>query len=389
MFQSFFTGLSGMFSFSKNLDNVSNNIANLNTPGFKGSDTFYSSLTSGEGGVGTQISGQQQRFEAGDVRQTGNPGDLAVGGEGFFILLNDGNVNYTRAGQFVFDQDGFLVDSSSGGQVASVNESGQLEPINIADLRVLPPQATSSIVFNGNLSTDVTEETISGITVFNSLGESEELEFEFTNNSAAEQGSWTVTIKDSNDSVIHTGEIRFGSDGTPVDGFSSLSFDISDSNGGLSTINVDFGTPGLFSGATAVSGGSNSSLNATVEDGYALSVLTTIEFDSDGTLKINYANGESVDGPRLGLATFSNNASLELVEGSLFRSGEDSRVTYGNPTDDGMGGIISESIELSNVDLSREFADMIIIQRGYQASSRILNVANQLLDQLYENTRGR
>ena len=389
MFQSFFTGLSGMFSFSKNLDNVSNNIANLNTPGFKGSDTFYSSLTSGEGGVGTQVSGQQQRFESGDIRQTGNPGDLAIGGEGFFVLLNEGEVQYSRAGQFVFDSEGFLVDSTSGGRVATVNESGQLEPINISDLRTLPPQATSQINFSGNLSSDMSTHTVAGVTVFNTLGESSELTFEFTNNTSVAAGSWLVTVTDEDGNTVHTDEIIFGADGTPVDGANEFSFDLTDSNGGASLVVINFGESGSFANTTSVSGGQVSTATASVEDGFGMSVLTTIEFDADGLLKLNYANGQSVDGPRLGLANFSNPSSLELVAGSTFRAGQETSIVYGNPGDNGMGSIIAESIELSNVDLSREFADMIIIQRGYQASSRILNVANQLLDQLYENTRGR
>lgn len=231
--------------------------------------------------------------------------------------------------------------------------------------------------------------SVADLTVFNALGESADVTFEFTNNSATTAGSWTVTVTDAEGNTLHTGEIRFGDDGTPAEGFNQLSFDLTDSNGGTSTVTVDFGEPGSFANATSVSGGQVSTLGGSVEDGYGISALTTIDFTADGTLTLNYANGESLDGPRLGLATFSNPSTLELVEGSVFRAGQETSVVYGNPTESGMGNIIAESIELSNVDLSREFADMIIIQRGYQASSRILNVANQLLDQLYENTRGR
>ncbi|WP_199611762.1 flagellar basal-body rod protein FlgF [Flocculibacter collagenilyticus] len=388
MFQSFFTGLSGMFSFSKNLDNVSNNIANMNTPGFKGSDTFYSSLTSGSNSFGTQISGESQRFSTGEVRQTGNPGDIAIGGEGFFILLNEGEVQYTRAGQFKFNDDGILIDSVSGGEVASVNESGQLEVINISNARVLAPQATSSINFKGNLSSDMTSHDVSGIKVFNALGEEQELSVSFTNNTAVESGSWLVTVKDSNGVELHSGEIRFNTNGTPLSPHNTLKFETTDSNGGKSEIAMNFGNSNEFSHATSVSGGNSSTIQATVDDGYGIASLTTIDFSSDGTLKLNYSNGQIIDGPSIGLANFSNLSALEVVEGSVFRSSSDSSRVLGKPGESGMGNIMSESIELSNVDLSREFADMIIIQRGYQASSRILNVSNELLDQLYENTRG-
>ena len=389
MFQSFFTGLSGMFSFSKNLDNVSNNIANMNTPGFKGSDTFYTSLTNGDSSAGTQISGQGQRFTAGDIRQTGNAGDLAIGGEGFFVLLNDSEVQYSRAGQFLFNDEGMLVDSVSGGQVASINDSGQLESISIDDMRVLAPQATSGLSFSGNLSTDMTTHTVSGLQVFNSLGEQRTVSFEFTNNSSTLAGSWLVTVTDENGKTVGNSEIRFDTDGTPVDDFSSVSFDITDANGGTATIVAEFGANGSFADSTSVSGGATSTLHASVDDGFAMSSLTTVDFTSDGKVILNYANGETVDGPTLALANFNNTSTLEVVEGSLFRAKDNSSRTLATAGESGLGTVISESIELSNVDLSREFADMIIIQRGYQASSRVLNVANQLLDQLYENTRGR
>jgi flagellar hook protein FlgE len=389
MFQSFFNGLSGMFSFSKNLDNVSNNIANLNTPGFKGSDTFYKSLTSDDSAMGTQISGEQLRLDTGEVRQTGNPGDLAIAGEGFFVLLRDGQTHYTRAGQFIFNDDGALVDSISGSQVASVDASGKLTPISITDVRTLAPEASSNISFSGNLSTDEATHSVADLTVFNGVGEQTALTFTFTNNSAVTAGSWLVSITDPSGASVHSGEIRFGTNGTPQSAFSTLSFDLTDSNGGVSPVVVNFGNSGSFAGATSVSGGATSTLNGTVNDGFGIASITSIDFADDGVLKFNYSNGEVIDGPTLALATFSNPSTLEISQGSIFSASDSSGRTIGRPGDAGLGTIVSESIELSNVDLSREFADMIIIQRGYQASSRVLNVANELLDSLYENTRGR
>ncbi len=388
MFQSFFTGLSGMLSFSKNLDNVSNNIANMNTPGFKASDTFYRSLTSGDTALGTQVSGQEQRFSSGDVRQTGNATDLAIAGESFFVLLENGDARYTRAGQFSFNDEGFLVDSVTGSQVAAVNDSGQLEPVSISNLRVLAPQATTEIAFTGNLSTDMNTVNIDGVTAFNGLGEQVTLNFQFTNNSATTAGSWTVLVTDSNGNTLHQDNILFDGNGTPVNNANSLSFDLTDSQGGTDTLNLSFGDGGAFSGSTSVSGGSTSTLQANVTDGHTIASLTGVSFTSQGQLQLTYSNGQVEDGPFLAVANFTDQSVLDLVEGSVFSSVDNSGLSIGKANSGGRGSIVAESIELSNVDLSREFADMIIIQRGYQASSRILNVANQLLDQLYENTRG-
>lgn len=389
MFQSFFTGLSGMLSFSRNLDNVSNNIANMNTPGFKGSDTFYRSLTSGETALGTQVSGQSQRFTAGEIRQTGNASDLAIAGEGFFVLLQDGEVKYTRAGQFEFNESGQLVDSVSGGQVAAVDANGDLQAVDISNSRILAPQATSTVSLTGNLSTDMATHSLTGINVFNGIGEQQTLSIDFTNNSGVTAGSWLVEVKDSNGATIHNGEIRFGTDGTPVTNFNSLSFNITDSNGGTDQVTLNFGTTGSFAGSTSVSGGATSTIQATVDNGRAIAALTTVSFDANGTLQFNYSNGETVAGPTLALASFTNESALEIDAGSVFTASDASGATIGTAGQSGLGTIVAESIELSNVDLSREFADMIVIQRGYQASSRILNIANQLLDQLFENTRGR
>lgn len=395
MFQAFYTGLSGMFSFSKNLDTVSNNIANMNTPGYRGADSFYKSLTNGDSlanggsGFGTQISGLGYRFSSGDIRQTGNATDLAIAGQGMFVLKSGDQLLYTRAGQFAFNDDGLLVDSVSGFEVAALDDSGQVTSLNISNYKMLAPEATTNVDMTGNLSTDDSEHSIDGLKVFNSLGEEVAVNVKFTNNSATLTGSWNVEITDKDGASLATGEVRFGADGTPVAGFNSLAFTVADSLGGTSTIAINMGEPAAFTGATSTSAGSNSSLTGTVTDGHAIASLTSVAFNSDGSIKFTYSNGETASGPSIAMANFSNQSALKLVEGSIFTADDVSSRKINRAGEGAMGQIVAESIELSNVDLSKEFADMIIIQRGYQASSRVLNVANQMLEQLYESTRGR
>jgi flagellar hook protein FlgE len=387
MIQSFFTGLSGMFSFSQNLNNVSNNISNMNTPGFKGSDTFYQSLTTENGGYGTKVELGQHRMSAGEIRQTGNEGDLAISGKGFFVLMQEGEIKYSRAGQFSFDNDGFLIEPISGAKIAGVNESGQLEEIDLSNYRILAPQASTTINFEGNLSLDENVQEITDINVFDDLGKTHALSFEFTDNSVVTDGSWLVVVKDDLNNVIHNGEIRFDASGTPETNFNSLSFDITNSKSDLTNINVNFGDNGNFSNTTSLTG--IESLNANVVDGYGIATISDIGFNEVGVVNITYSNGKVIDGPTLALASFGNESALSIDSGSIFKALDITSRTLSQAGSDGMGTIISESLELSNVDLSREFADMIIIQRGYQASSRILSVSNQLLEQLYESTRGR
>ncbi len=391
MLQSFFTGLSGLFSFSKNLDTVSNNIANMNTPGYRGTDTFYKSLSGQDGGIGygTQAGETSIRHGSGEIRQTGNDTDLAINGNGFFILMSGDDRLYTRAGQFGFDNDGILVDKNTGAQVAGLDASGKLVPIDVSNYRMLAPTATSSVNLAGNLSSGATTHTISGVTLYNGLGEEVSVSLNFRSNSSVTPNSWLVDIKDSNGTTIDTKEVRFGSDGTPNSSFNSFTFDIKDSLGGSDTITVNLGATGNFSGATSIDTGNTSSLAAQVQGGSPVSPLTSMRFDENGVLKLTYANGETSDGIKLAMAGFADTSELQQHNGSVFKATPSAGLSISAANENGIGQIAAESIELSNVDLSREFADMLIIQRGYQASSRILNVANQLLEQLYENTRGR
>lgn len=228
MFQSFYTGLSGMLSFSKSLDTVSNNIANMNTPGFRGADSFYKSLSQGsdgDSGVGTQISGLGFRFANGEIKQTGNNTDLAISGQGFFTLLKGNETFFTRAGQFSFDEKGILIERSSGAAVAVLNDANQPGVLDLSALRTIGAVASSKVSFSGNLSTGATAaHDVAGLTVYNKLGEAVNLTVKFEKD-ATIPGSWKVTINNSSGSLIHQGEIRFSADGTPSSLFNKLNFE--------------------------------------------------------------------------------------------------------------------------------------------------------------------
>lgn len=392
MFQAFFNGLSGMLSFSKNLDTVSNNISNMNTPGFRAADTFYDSLSggNGNGGIGTQISGLGYRFTSGDIKQTGNATDVAINGQGFFTLLQEGNQYFTRAGQFSFNSDGILIDKNSGASVASISDTGALSEFDISNLRMLAPVASTSVDLSGNLSSGASTHEISGVKVFNRLGEEIELTLKFTKSTTV-TGEWTVDVSNSSDpsTVLSSSKIMFGADGTPESADSSFSVAISDSMDGTTSISFSLGNPSNFSKSTSMDTGTTSTLKAAVKDGSAIASLTGIEFSADGVLSLKYSNGETKKGPSLAIANVKDLTSLTQVKGNIFEAQSSSGVSFEKAGKGGLGSIVGKSIELSNVDLSREFADMLVIQRGYQASSRLLNVSNQLLEQLYENTRGR
>jgi flagellar hook protein FlgE len=384
MFQALFNSLSGLFSFSRSLDTVSNNVSNMNTPGFRGSDSFFENVN---GGRGTRISGEGLRTTAGDIRQTGTPTDVAIDGNGFFVLRDDsGNLYYTRAGQFRFNDQGLLTDSVTGYQVMAADASGNLSSIDLDNYRTLPPQATSAIRMAGNIAPGTPSITLAAVQIYDAAGTVHTLTTTLTDNNAVTPGSYLVTVKDETGATVGTGEVRFGTDGTPLTGFNTMALNLN-YRGVAQVVNLNFGTPGAFDGATRLSGIA-SNIGGQVVDGHPLLGITTLSFDTNGKLQFVYSSSEKREGPQLALASFANESALELVGGRLIAGSSVQQRQIGRPGEGVFGRIAGGNLELANVDLTQEFADMIIIQRGYQASSRVMTVSNEMIEQLYNSTRG-
>ena len=180
MIESIYVGMTGLASFSRGLRVIANNTTNLNTPGFKSStlrfaDAFYagggySGRQFGQMGYGVTTTGTAMSFKPGELRQTGNGLDLAMDGQGLFMLkAEDGSIRYTRAGQFQFDKTGVLV-SGSGAKVMGVGTNGAATEISIANLKTTTGKATTSAKFTGNLSSAGTDQTVNGVRVTNIPG---------------------------------------------------------------------------------------------------------------------------------------------------------------------------------------------------------------------------
>ncbi len=380
MFQALFNSLSGLFSFSRSLNTVSNNVANMNTPGFRGSDSFFSNVA---GGRGTRISGEGLRTQAGDIRQTGNVTDVAIQGEGYFILSDEqGNVYYTRAGQFRFNDQGLLVDSVSGHRVMAFNSTGALQPIDFDDYRTIPPVATTSVRITGNIATTSTTTDVNNITIFDAQGGSQQLAVRFTNNG---NGVFQVNVTNAAGTSVGTGQVTF-TNGTPSAG-NTVTVTLPGPNGNNQVITLNLGTAGTTDGMYSLQG-SPTNLSSRVADGHGLLGAVEMNFDDKGVLQFIYSASERRSGPQLALARFPNESSLRLDGGRLISGVTVTEREIGRPTNGGFGRIAGGSLEMSNVDLTQEFADMIIIQRGYQASSRVMSVSNEMLEQLYNSTRG-
>jgi len=437
MFGSIYTGMSGLTAFSRGLDVISNNVANLNTPGYKGSDLlfqdlFYRYQIAGEHsnslnyqqlGSGVEAESTIIVFNQGDIRSTGTDTDVAIDGSGFFVLQDtNGQYFYTRAGQFVFNQDGYLVSRSGGYKVVALDENGNLNNINITGRKSSVPSPTTEISFTNNLSTGSTRHEIQE-SVFDYAGNEHLLTFTFVNNSAEEPRSWIIEITDENGNQINVSEnntasdvgdnttepgtsnggegdnqqsnsvlenlIKFQGNGSPQTGFNRYAFSFSPEESDPMEISLNFGEPGSFVGVTSFSGGTRSDMSVAEKDGNGPGSLIGVEFDRDGIFKINYSNGENYEGGKLAIANIQDIQSLIQISGGLFAAQSDTKVDISVANKDSNGQIEGKSIELSNVELTQQFSDLIIVQRGYQASSQILTVANEMIQQLLQSVGGK
>ena len=401
MLDSIYSAYTGLLSFSKALSVLSNNVSNMNTPGFKSSDVtfrdlFYQFSSSGgqttgqdsQVGEGTNTSGTRINFAQGSPSNTGNPLDVAISGNGFFVLKDGRNTWYTRAGQFDVNSDGYLIDKTTGNRVQAISGKSDLSDISLANLQTSAAKATSSVKFVGNLSRGATSDQITNVTVYDSVGGSHTLSMTLTNNNSATTGSWLVQVQDENSNTIGNGEVRFNADGSPETGYNTMSLSLAPTGVTASTITLDFGAAGGFSGATNFSGGTTSDLKMNTQDGHASGSLVATSFDTQGFLTLTYSNGQTAKGPQLALAWFNDLQALQQSGNEMFTNPTNEKALLGSANGQVMGTLTSDSVELSNVDLTQQFTDLVIIQRGYQSSSEVISVANQMVQQLVDMRTG-
>lgn len=387
MLDSIHVGVSGLLGYQRGLRVIANNTANLNTPGYKSStlqftDLFYAS-TPGEGGRQLQLgrglatAGTHLDFRQGDLRQTGNEFDLALEGDGMFMLRDGaGQTRYSRAGQFQFDADGVFVNRSDGSKVLGFDAGGQPAEISLAGLRTSAGKATALARFTGNLSSTTPEQTVGSVKVFDAAGGEHSLATKFTSLGPEKAGSWKVELLDGS-TVIGASELTFV-DGRPSPQTSRLAFTYTPAGRSPQQITLDFG-----SDATSFASGSLSTLAMSSQDGYGPGGLTKVAVDASGTLVASYSNGQSVKGPRLALARFPGEDTVEELGGNLFGAVDGVAWQQGVAGEGGFAAVRAGSLEISNVDLSREFSDLVVMQRGYQAASQVVSTANDMLQELF------
>jgi flagellar hook protein FlgE len=387
MLRSLFAGISGLRSHQTMMDVTGNNIANVNTAGFKTSQTVFqdtlSQLIQGAGapqggaggtnpaqvGLGVRVGGIFTNFGQGSAQATGRSTDLMIQGDGFFVVRKDGQDLYTRAGAFNFDSTGQLV-SPDGGKVmgwgavnGAINTNAAAAPISLPIGTMLPPAASANVTVGGNLPGDSTSTApiVTSITVYDGQGNPVSLQASFTKTSAT---SWEVSISDGT-TTVGPDPLSFGPTGTTPTP-TTMAF------GG---INVDLSGITNYAGVSTVA--------ALSQDGSAVGSLQAFSISPDGTLVGVFSNGLRQNLGQIAMASFNNPPGLEKVGNTSFRATVNSGVAQlGVAGSGGRGALAGGSLEMSNVDLAQEFTNLIVAQRGFQANSKVITASDEILQDL-------
>jgi flagellar hook protein FlgE len=402
---SFATSLSGLQANSQDLEVISNNLANLNTTAYKGAtasfqDLFYQQLgTSGNGnaiqvGVGTQIGSIPADFTEGNIQSTGVATDVAIEGSGFFIGQSNGQDVYFRAGDLSTLANGTLV-APNGSQVLGlpavngvINPSSTPGPLTIATGAISPPLATANaaITMNLNSSTPVGGAFSTALTVYDSLGAAHVLTYNFTN-TAAGKWNYSITIPAADVGavgapvVVKAGTMTFNGNGqllTPAANVTGIP--ITGFADGANTLTFNWNIYGPGAVGLVTQDAATSSASNTQQDGYASGSLVSYSIGPDGTIEGTFSNGQSQALGQILLASFANQEGLSRIGenefGATLSSGA---ANVGVAGTGGRGTISGGALEASNVDISTQFANLIVAESGYQANAKVVTTLDTVI----------
>ena len=416
-------GLSGLNASAKNLDVIGHNIANANTTGFKASRTEFAAMVASaigsasgkNSGIGVEVAAISQQFNQGNLTVTGNSLDVAINGNGFFMLqMPDGSRAYTRAGDFKLDTVGNVV-TNSGGRVmgyptdptTGVRTSSTAVPLTFPTTAPIPAKQTEKITAAFNLDArapdaagdpsatppiPATPRSTYGtsLNVYDSQGVAKPVSLYFEKNGA---NTWDVYTELDDPSATPPvvaspiGQITFDDNGkitgpvTPAPGTGfSLGLTISPTPpnpNGLPDYPVELNLDGVTQFGTKFA------VSELTQDGYTSGQLTGINVGNDGVILTRYSNGVTRAEGQIALASFRNTQGLAAVGGNnwveTFESGQP---VFGAPTDGSFGSLRAGALEDSNVDLTAELVNMMTAQRAYQANAQTIKTQDQVMSTL-------
>ena len=404
---SFRTAISGLNAASADLSVTANNIANTSTTGFKGSRVQFAELfavsstgtSSTAVGNGVRVANVAQQFSQGNVDFTDNSLDMAISGEGFFILSDGGAQVYTRAGAFEPDRNGYVVNSSNQRlQVYPPNPQGGFNTGTLQDLRLVtgesPPQATSNVEVVLNLPSNATVPTVAtfdpadpdsytkstSMTLYDSLGAAHTATLYFNRDAAA--NTWTQRLYVDGNAVGTPQTLVYSNTGalqTPAGG--QIVFPAYTPSTGAAPLNMtfDFGATTQY--------GESFAINSITQDGYTTGRLISIDTDGTGVVQARFTNGRSLALGQIALAQFASPNGLQQLGDTnwseTYASGQALRGAAGSA---GLGVIQSGALEASNVDITEQLVAMITAQRNFQANAQMIQT-NDAITQTVINIR--
>lgn len=452
MMRSLFSGVSGLKNHQTRMDVIGHNISNVNTYGYKTSRVTFQDMLSqtlsgaakpeeNKGGVnprqvglGMTIASIDRIFTQGSLQTTGNQTDLAISGDGFFVVAEGDKNYYTRAGNFALDRDGTLVNPANGlrvqGWMATTNERGEkvANPSGTPEDLIIPiygkvdARETSYVKYKCNLDSKMpivpanatgrmraSAGVTTNIDVYDKLGNNHRMTMTFWRTGT---NQWTASAAITDSLGQMTLDVPAGANQpnqanpssrinlrfTPEGRLVSVADDSSpdELNQGdlivnasyrmagdptVRTIKLDLGKAGLLEGVTQFS--SQSTTKAVEQDGYTMGYMESFNIDDSGVITGVYSNGTKQTVGQVAMAVFNNPMGLTAVGENLFEVSNNSGMpNVGAASEGGRGKIVAGTLEMSNVDLSDQFTDMIITQRGFQANSRTITTSDQMLQEL-------
>ena len=388
----FSIALSGLEANSTALNTIGNNLANLNTTAYKGQTTSFENLfsqqigQSGSGdaiqvGAGTKVSGTSTDFSEGTLQPdaTANPTDVALDGNGFFIVEQNGVQSLTRAGNFTVSEGGNL--TTQDGQAVLgypavggvVNQNSALQPITIPVGATEGAQATQNISTTVNLNSGATIGTTftTPVTVFDSLGQSHNATITY-DKTATNTWSYSIALPAGDATgvpVNNTGTLTFNSNGnltSPVGSVAGITFPtLAD---GASDLTFNWNLTGNSTVSQLASASTN---GAQTQDGFASGTFSTISIDASGVIQAQFSNGNNTTIGQLAVANVANEQGLVATGGNNYQTTAASgQLTAGVAGAGGRGTVDDDTLEASNVNISTEFTNLIVAQRAFEANSK-------------------
>ena len=414
---SFYTSLSGLQAAQTDLSVISHNLANVSTNGFKKSRTEFADVIASsvsqnptsQIGSGVVVKGNRQQFSQGNLVQSQSSLDLAISGDGFFAIkpsLTDVGVDYTRNGAFSVDADRYIVDGQGGHLLAfPVDGSGAVvsSSLNSAIPLRLPatsgtPVATANVGLTVNLPATsalpsagtfdrfnaASYNSATSTTIYDAAGNAQTLTNYYVRTSTGAPSTWDVysyvgdqplTIGGANKATL-----TFDATGTLTSPTTAITFDnfTPASGAAAQAVKLDYGT------LTTQGSGSFEVKNKT-QDGVAVGLIQGVAVDSDGLVKASFSNGDTQILGKVSLVNFANPAGLRQLGNSNWAStGLSGEAVVGEANSNGFGGILSGTIERSNVDITEELVGLIAAQRAFQANAKALDTASQIAQTIFQ-----